>query len=86
MLGTYTSWTANATGRGGKSVREYLEKRYKADMSEDETIALAVRALLEVVEPGGKNMEIAVLRLNQPVFILDYFSKYARLNLFKIQF
>ena len=64
--GTYSAWQANATGRGGKTVKEYLEKRYKSEMTEEETIKLTVQSLLEVVEPGAKNMEIAVLRYNQP--------------------
>ena len=62
--GTYSAWQANATGRGGKSCREFLEKRYKVDATEEETVKLCVQALLEVVEPGGKNMEIAILRNN----------------------
>lgn len=39
---------ANAIGRNSKSLREFLEERYKADLSEEETIKLAVRTLLEV--------------------------------------
>eukprot|EP00455_Lapot_gusevi_P036031 TRINITY_DN39_c0_g1_i2.p1 TRINITY_DN39_c0_g1~~TRINITY_DN39_c0_g1_i2.p1 ORF type:complete len:247 (-),score=45.58 TRINITY_DN39_c0_g1_i2:105-845(-) len=69
--GTYSAWKANATGRGGKTVREYLEKNYKDDMSADDTVKLTVKSLLEVVESGGKNIEVAVLRPNQP---LQYLS------------
>eukprot|EP00270_Netrium_digitus_P001447 TRINITY_DN1156_c0_g1_i1.p1 TRINITY_DN1156_c0_g1~~TRINITY_DN1156_c0_g1_i1.p1 ORF type:complete len:250 (-),score=57.12 TRINITY_DN1156_c0_g1_i1:289-1038(-) len=58
--GTYTAWKANATGRNSKSVREYLEKNYK-ETSGKETIKLTVRALLEVVESGGRNIEVAVM-------------------------
>ena len=41
---------ANATGRGSKTVREFLEKNYTDDIAESEhdTIKLAVKALLEV--------------------------------------
>lgn len=41
-------------------MREFLEKNYK-ETSGKETIKLAIRALLEVVESGGKNIEIAVM-------------------------
>merc|ERR1711976_10382 len=52
--GTYTEWTANATGRSAKTVREFLEKHYSEDDVADEhgAIKLAVKALLEVVQSG----------------------------------
>lgn len=41
-------------------MREFLEKNYE-ETSGEATIKLAVRALLETVESGGKNIEIAVM-------------------------
>ncbi|KAK9164515.1 hypothetical protein Syun_005417 [Stephania yunnanensis] len=83
--GTFSAWKANATGRNSNSMREFLEKNYK-ETSGQETVKLAIRALLEVhskqhivnesficswklsieefdnvVESGGKNIEIAVM-------------------------
>ncbi|KAK6924506.1 Proteasome, subunit alpha/beta [Dillenia turbinata] len=58
--GTFSAWKANATGRNSNSMREYLEKNYK-ETSGQETVKLAIRALLEVVESGGKNIEVAVM-------------------------
>ena len=52
---------ANAVGRSSKTVREFLEKQYKADLSTDETIQLAVKALLEVVPTGAANIDLAVM-------------------------
>ncbi|KAH0853205.1 hypothetical protein HID58_090705, partial [Brassica napus] len=50
--GTFSAWKANATGetqtRSGKT-------------SGQETVKLAIRALLEVVESGGKNIEVALM-------------------------
>ena len=64
------AWKANATGRNSKTVREWLEKNYK-ETAGDETVKLAVKALLEVVESGAKNIEVAVMRKGQPLQILD---------------
>jgi hypothetical protein len=52
---------ANAIGRSSKTVREFLEKNYKADASESDTIKLAVKSLLEVVQTGAKNIDLAVM-------------------------
>ncbi|XP_028114322.1 uncharacterized protein LOC114312302 [Camellia sinensis] len=58
--GTFSAWKANATGRNSNSMREFLEKNYK-ETSGQETVKLAIRALLGVVESGGKNIEVAVM-------------------------
>jgi len=41
-------------------VREYLEKNYE-ELEGDEAVKLALRALLEVVESGSKNIEVAIM-------------------------
>lgn len=41
-------------------VREYLEKNYEETAGTD-TTKLAIKALMEVVEAGSKNLEIAVM-------------------------
>jgi len=58
--GTFSAWKANATGRNSNSIRDFLEKNYK-ETAGHETIKLAARALLEVVESKGNNIEIAVM-------------------------
>ena len=59
--GAHSEWKANAIGKGSKTVREWLEKNYKEEEGED-AVHLAVRALIEVVEPSSKTMEVAVVR------------------------
>jgi 20S proteasome subunit alpha 4 len=59
--GIFSAWKANAIGRSSKTVREFLEKNYKADASREDTIKLAVRSLLEVVQTGAKNIDLAVM-------------------------
>uniref|UniRef100_A0A8C8K760 Proteasome subunit alpha type n=1 Tax=Oncorhynchus tshawytscha TaxID=74940 RepID=A0A8C8K760_ONCTS len=67
--GTYHAWKANAIGRSAKTVREFLEKNYtdEAIATDNEAIKLAIKALLEVVQSGGKNIDLAVIRRNQPL-------------------
>eukprot|EP01100_Stratorugosa_tubuloviscum_P002871 TRINITY_DN1683_c0_g1_i1.p1 TRINITY_DN1683_c0_g1~~TRINITY_DN1683_c0_g1_i1.p1 ORF type:complete len:244 (-),score=134.56 TRINITY_DN1683_c0_g1_i1:87-818(-) len=71
--GVYSAWKANATGRGSKTVREFLEKNFdeEAVKTHDGTIKLCIRALLEVIESGGKNMEIAVFQFQKDLRILE---------------
>ncbi|KAI6043057.1 nucleophile aminohydrolase [Pisolithus marmoratus] len=59
--GIYSAWKANAIGRSSKTVREFLEKNYKEDMTREESIKLTVKSLLEVVQTGAKNIEISVM-------------------------
>ncbi|EDO47310.1 predicted protein [Nematostella vectensis] len=70
--GTYHAWKANAIGRSAKTVREFLEKHYSDEVadSDESTVKLAIRALLEVVQSGGKNIELAVMKKGEPMRIL----------------
>ena len=52
---------ANAIGRSSKTVREFLEKNHKDDLSREETIKLTIKSLLEVVQTGAKNIEISIM-------------------------
>ncbi|OTF71961.1 proteasome subunit alpha type-7-like protein [Euroglyphus maynei] len=68
--GVYHAWKANTTGRNAKSVLEYLEKSYNDDAIEtnESTIKLAIKALLEVVQ--GKNLEVAVMEKGKRMRVL----------------
>lgn len=61
QISNLKSRKANAIGRSSKTVREFLERNHKADMDREETIKLTVKSLLEVVQTGAKNIEIAVM-------------------------
>ena len=63
--GSYSLWKASAIGHNAKNVTEFLEKKYKDGLSHEEGVKLAVEGLLEVVESGNKNMEIAYMKKDE---------------------
>ncbi|CAG8539311.1 50_t:CDS:2 [Dentiscutata erythropus] len=69
--GIYSAWKANAIGRSSKTVREFLEKNYKEGLTKDETIKLTVKSLLEVVQTGAKNIEIALMTADSVIKNLE---------------
>jgi len=71
--GTYHEWKANAIGRSSKTVQEYLEKNYSDDEvgSDNYVIKLALKALLEVVQTGSKNVELAIMKKGGPMRLLE---------------
>lgn len=69
--GTFSAWKANAIGRNSKTVREYLEKNYE-ETSGRNTLKLALKALIEVVEGSSANLELAVIEKDAgPRFLSD---------------
>jgi 20S proteasome subunit alpha 4 len=72
--GACAAWRACATGRNNKTVLEEMEKQDeegKMPVTRDETVRFAIRALLEVVESGSKNIEVVVLQHNKPAVHVD---------------
>ena len=69
---------ANAIGRSAKTVREFLEKHYEEDVvkSEHDTIKLALKGLMEVVQSGSKNMEVAIMRRGESLKVITTFLTY----------
>ena len=51
-------------------MQEFLEKNWTANLAEADAIRLTIKALLEVVDSGSKNMELAVSRYGEPVRML----------------
>lgn len=72
---------ANAIGRSSKTVREFLERNYKDDMDREEAIKLTVKSLLEVVQTGAKNIEIAIMAPGKPVEVLEIFGIKSQLHM-----
>ncbi|CAI5755823.1 unnamed protein product [Candida verbasci] len=76
--GVFNAWKAHAIGRSSKTVKEFLEKNYTDDLSEDETIKLTIKSLLEVVQTGAKNIEVSVMKPNSVIqtLTIDEIKKY----------
>lgn len=69
--GTFSAWKANCIGgRNEKAVKEFLEKNWTQGLEENEAVRLAVKALLEVVDSGSKNMEVAIMRRGSAVVMM----------------
>jgi 20S proteasome subunit alpha 4 len=66
--GMSASWSACTIGKSSKSILEEMQKHYKPDMSRDDAVKFAVRALMESVESGSKNMEMVVLQQGAATF------------------
>lgn len=48
-----------------------MERNYKDDMDRETTIRLAIKSLLEVVQTGAKNIEIALMTPDSVMEMLD---------------
>ncbi|KAG5518679.1 hypothetical protein PMAC_002648 [Pneumocystis sp. 'macacae'] len=69
--GIYTAWKANAIGKSSKTVREFLETNFKDNMEKNEAIKLTIRSLLEVIQTGAKNMEVAFMMPKKKIEFLN---------------
>lgn len=65
--GVYNAWKAHSIGRSSKTVKEFLEKNYEEEMSDEQTLKLTIKSLLEVVQTGAKNIEVSVLKSNDRI-------------------
>lgn len=62
--GSFSAWQAHAIGKNSKTVTEFLEKHYEEAVENEATLKLAIKALLQVVESGSRNIEVAVMLRN----------------------
>ena len=69
--GSFSEWKAQSCGRNSKQVSEYLEKHYKEGLSNEEGTKLVVKALLDVVESGNKNIELMMITEKESRFLTE---------------
>ena len=63
--GQVTMWKAGAIGKNADKVIRLLEIGYKEEMNQEECLSLAIESMLQYVEAGSKNMEIAIMTPGQ---------------------
>ncbi|NAZ11370.1 MAG: archaeal proteasome endopeptidase complex subunit alpha [Desulfurococcales archaeon] len=68
--GQYFGYYATAIGRGETKIEEVLEKEYKYDMSLDEAVKLAVKALASTSEEklGPRNIDVAIIPVDTKTY------------------
>ena len=69
--GQITQWKATAIGKNSDKVIGLLENGFKDDMTQDECLNLTIESMLQYVETGSKNMEVAVMLPGQFMQILS---------------
>ncbi|RNF09270.1 putative proteasome alpha 7 subunit [Trypanosoma conorhini] len=69
--GMSSAWRAVAIGRNDKTVQEFMEKSYQDGMTRDQCVHFTIKALLEAVESGSKNIELVVLENKRAVHMSD---------------
>jgi proteasome alpha subunit len=70
--GALTGYLADAVGSGKKEVEEFFEKEYKPSLTQDEAIALAMKALKKSgdLKIAPDTVEIAVATLKKKEFVV----------------
>lgn len=66
--GTPTEWKATALGEGRAEIIEFLEKSYKENMSLDESVVLALKALKKAIKKKLEPDRIEVGVVNKKIF------------------
>lgn len=69
--GQLTLWKAGAVGKNSDRVLGILEEKYKEDMGEEEVLKSVIDVMLQFVEAGSKNMEVALLKPGEMINISD---------------
>jgi 20S proteasome alpha/beta subunit len=69
--GSFSEWKAQSCGRNAKQVCEFLEKHYTNGLSNNDGMKLVVKALLDVVESGNKNIELMVMTQKESRLITE---------------
>jgi len=66
-----SAWKSAAIGKNSEKVMELLEASYENNMSEDKALDLVIDCMLQYVEAGSKNIEVALMRVNEPMQIVE---------------
>ncbi len=59
--GFFSQWKSTAIGKNGDKVKDFLISKYKDNMEYDEALYILIESMLEFVEAGSKNIEVAIM-------------------------
>jgi 20S proteasome alpha/beta subunit len=65
-----SAWKSTAIGKNADKVNELLEASYEDNMAYDKALNLVVDCMLQYVEAGSKNMEIALMRVGSDMELI----------------
>ncbi len=69
--GALAAWKATAIGKNSDKVIELLEASYTDEIDEESALTLVVDCMLQYVEAGSKNIEVALMRVNEPMIVVE---------------
>jgi 20S proteasome alpha/beta subunit len=69
--GALAAWKATAIGKNSEKVIELLEASYEDNMEEERALTLVIDCMLQYVEAGSKNIEVALMRVGEPLVIVE---------------
>jgi 20S proteasome subunit alpha 4 len=69
--GALAAWKATAIGKNSDKVQELLEAQYTDDIDEEKALTSVIDCMLQYVEAGSKNIEVALMRVNEPMQIVE---------------
>lgn len=65
--GFSSQWKAIAVGKNAEKVNEYLENKFQDNLEYKEALLLMLESMLEYVESGSKNIEVAYMKRGEPM-------------------
>jgi 20S proteasome subunit alpha 4 len=69
--GACSEWKATALGKSSKQVKDFLEKHWVENLSQEEALKLTTKALMDVVESGNKNIELCLVTEQNCQFLTE---------------
>lgn len=65
-----TAWKATSVGKNSDKVTEILETNFEENMNYQKALYLVIDCMLQYVEAGSKNIEIAVMRKDSKQMVI----------------
>ena len=69
--GAFSEWKARSIGRFGHPAQEYLEKLYKNDQTQEDTLRIAIGSMREIADCRPHNIEVSLMLKGEPMRIMS---------------